>query len=36
MGKNIDVAIILGSDSDLPVMKEKAEVLEEFKIPFDI
>lgn len=30
------VGIIMGSDSDLPVMKEAAEVLEEFSIPFEI
>ncbi len=30
------VGIIMGSDSDLPVMKEAAELLKEFKIPFEI
>ncbi len=30
------VGIIMGSDSDLPVMKESAVVLEEFDIPYDI
>jgi 5-(carboxyamino)imidazole ribonucleotide mutase len=30
--KNIDVAIIMGSDSDLEVMKEAAILLDEFKI----
>ncbi|MCS7199657.1 MAG: 5-(carboxyamino)imidazole ribonucleotide mutase [Caldimicrobium sp.] len=30
------VAIIMGSDSDLPVMKEAAEVLEEFEVPYEI
>ena len=30
------VAIIMGSDSDLPVMKAAAETLEKFKIKFDL
>ncbi len=30
------VGIIMGSDSDLPVLKEAAEVLEEFNVPFEI
>lgn len=30
------VAIIMGSDSDYPVMKDAEEVLKEFKIPFDL
>ena len=30
------VGIIMGSDSDLEVMKEAARVLEEFSIPFEI
>ena len=30
------VGIIMGSDSDLPVMKEAAEVLEEFGIPHEV
>jgi 5-(carboxyamino)imidazole ribonucleotide mutase len=30
------VGIIMGSDSDLPVMKEAAEVLEEFDVPYEI
>ncbi len=30
------VAIVMGSDSDLPVMKKAAEALKEFKIPFEI
>ncbi|XP_078431893.1 phosphoribosylaminoimidazole carboxylase, putative / AIR carboxylase isoform X2 [Wolffia australiana] len=30
------VGIIMGSDSDLPVMKDAAEVLEMFDIPFEI
>lgn len=37
-GKNISpaVGIIMGSDSDLPVMKEAAEVLDEFIIPYEM
>lgn len=34
--KKIQVGIIMGSDSDLPVMKEAATVLEEFGIPFEV
>lgn len=30
------VAIIMGSDSDLNVMKDATEVLEEFKLPYEI
>lgn len=30
------VGIIMGSDSDLPIMKEAAEVLEKFSIPFEL
>lgn len=30
------VGIIMGSDSDLPVMQEAARVLEEFNIPFEL
>ena len=30
------VLIIMGSDSDLPVMEEAEKVLREFKIPYDI
>jgi 5-(carboxyamino)imidazole ribonucleotide mutase len=30
------VSIIMGSTSDLPVMEKAAQVLEEFKIPFEI
>ncbi|GMU86321.1 MAG: N5-carboxyaminoimidazole ribonucleotide mutase [Ignavibacteriales bacterium] len=30
------VGIIMGSDSDLPVMNEAAEVLNEFKVPYEI
>ena len=30
------VGILMGSDSDLPVMKETAEILESFGIPYEI
>jgi len=30
------VGIIMGSDSDLPIMKQSAEILDEFKIPYEI
>ena len=30
------VAIVMGSDSDLPVMKESAAILAEFKVPFEV
>ncbi len=30
------VGIIMGSDSDLPVMKEAADILNEFSIPYEI
>ena len=30
------VAIIMGSDSDLPIMKDSAQVLDEFKIPYEL
>ena len=30
------VAIIMGSDSDLPVMKGAAEIMEEFSIPYEL
>ncbi len=33
---NPKVSIIMGSTSDLPVMKEAAKVLDEFEIPFEI
>ena len=33
---NVDVGIIMGSDSDLPVMKEVAAVLEEFAVPYEL
>ena len=33
---NAKVSIIMGSTSDLPIMKEAADILNEFKIPFEI
>lgn len=33
---NPEVGIIMGSDSDLPVMKAAAEILDEFKIPYEL
>lgn len=36
MEKNVDVAIVMGSDSDLPIMKDAAKVLEEFGISYEI
>lgn len=36
MEKNIDVAIIMGSDSDLPIMKESAKFLEDMGISYEI
>jgi 5-(carboxyamino)imidazole ribonucleotide mutase len=36
MKKEPIVAIIMGSDSDLPVMSEAAEILKEFNIPYEI
>ncbi len=34
--KTILVSIIMGSDSDLEVMKEAGKVLKEFDVPFEI
>ena len=36
MDKSIDVAIIMGSDSDLPIMSESAKILDEFGISYEI
>lgn len=33
---NIDVFIVMGSDSDLKIMAESAKILEKFQIPFEI
>src|SRR6056297_2352372 len=30
------IGIIMGSDSDLPIMKEACEILEEFKVDYDL
>ena len=32
----VKAGIIMGSDSDLPVMKEAADILTEFEIPFEL
>jgi phosphoribosylaminoimidazole carboxylase PurE protein len=32
--KDIQVGIVMGSDSDLPVMKKAAEILEQFNVPY--
>lgn len=34
--KNIKVVILMGSDSDLPVMQKACEVLEEFKVGYEM
>jgi len=34
--KNPLVGIIMGSDSDLPVMKDAADILKQYNIPFEI
>jgi len=36
MKKTPIVSIIMGSDSDLPIMKQAAEVFEQFDVPFEI
>lgn len=36
MEKNIDVAIIMGSDSDLPIMSDSAKFLEEMGISYEM
>ena len=36
MNKNIDVAIIMGSDSDLPIMKDSANFLDTMGISYEI
>jgi 5-(carboxyamino)imidazole ribonucleotide mutase len=33
---NPQVAIIMGSDSDLPVMQDAAKVLEDFSVPYEL
>ncbi len=32
----IEIGIIMGSDSDLPVMKEAAAILDEFAVPYEM
>ena len=34
--KNFDVAIIMGSDSDLPVMSKAAEMLDQLNVPYEL
>jgi 5-(carboxyamino)imidazole ribonucleotide mutase len=34
--EKVSVGIIMGSDSDLPVMSEAAKILESFSVPFEI
>src|SRR5512136_2847742 len=36
MKKKPLVAILMGSDSDLPVMEEAVKILAEFKVPYEI
>ncbi len=36
MGTTPIVAICMGSDSDLPVMKDAAQVLDEFGVPYEV
>lgn len=36
MDKNIVAGIIMGSDSDLPVMQGAAQILERFSIPYEL
>ena len=36
MKTNVDVAIVMGSDSDLPIMKDAAKILEDFGISYEV
>ena len=36
MNKNVDVSIIMGSDSDLPIMKEAAKFLDDMGISYEM
>ena len=36
MKKDVQVAIVMGSDSDLPIMKDAAKILDEFGISYEI
>ena len=33
---DVKVGIIMGSDSDLPVMSKAAEILDELKVPYEL
>ena len=33
---DVRVGIIMGSDSDLPVMQEAADMLREFRVPYEM
>lgn len=33
--KKVDIVIVMGSDSDWPVVSETAKILKEFKVPFE-
>jgi len=34
--KNVLVSIVMGSDSDLPIMGEAAKILEQFNVPYEL
>ncbi len=36
MPEHPEVAVIMGSDSDLPIVKNSFEILKKFKIPFEV
>lgn len=36
MMKKLEVGIVMGSDSDLPIMEEAGKILEAFAIPFEL
>lgn len=36
MKKDVQVAIVMGSDSDLPIMKDAAKILDEFGISYEV
>ena len=36
MEKEVQVAIVMGSDSDLPIMKDAAKILDEFGISYEV
>ena len=36
MEKDVQVAIVMGSDSDLPIMKDAAKILDEFGISYEV